>query len=171
MEEFESLERKLNEKGVIFNRADEILNADLTEIDGVEWKTKYYRCYKNDQSNDWENIPEKITADCFVFSRPINDYRSFVEQKFNENWSSYCKEIESDIQSSENVKQFGRTFFNKSVKSGSDFFSLSPIKDKDGNYYLYINGGNHRIAFLCWIGFEFDKNNLMNKLREINKFC
>lgn len=164
MEYINKLERELLNLGVIFDNSDDIKYADSTEID-YEPSRSRNKIYS--VSNDWEGISTKITSNCFVFSRKIDNYRSFIEPKFErkgENWSSHFEDILSDIKKSTNIQAFGDFFLKKSIKK--DEMRLTPVVNNIGQDYLFVQAGNHRIAFLCWIGYQFNKKSLLKLLND-----
>lgn len=95
------------------------------------------------------------------FKEPNTDYSldQLISEKFitsSDNWLNHWNELVDCINNSSNISDFFESFIKSILKYNDYLAEISPTTTKDDNtVYLFIRDGNHRIAFLEWLGYDF----------------
>lgn len=155
---FRELKKLLNMKGYIQHSTSIATFNDTSNIDSDEFSIL-------PNSNEINNyrIKKFIYTSTPRFQEPNTDYylEQLVSEKFvtsSDNWLNHWNELVDCINNSSNISDFFESFIRSILKYNNYLAKISPTTMKDDNdntVYLFIGDGNHRIAFLEWLGYDF----------------
>lgn len=156
---FEELKELLNKKGYI-QHSTSIAKFKPTSC---MYSDNFSILSNSNEINNYKTKKFIYTSTARFQESNTDDYylEELVSEKFvtpSDNWLNHWDELVDCINNSNNISDFFESFIKNIFKHNDCLAEIGTTIMKDGNdntVYLFIRDGNHRIAFLEWLGYDF----------------